>query len=221
MLWACGEKLSPVRSAFVRRQLFFDNRQNLAYIWPVLLPREVDGYAVLFVGGTHPEIIGGDGADFGDHQMWRDLVAQFFHCQNRVNRIWSRDKEFGLQLFAGAGREAHAEMWKAFVPGARNSQLFGAVLRPSATNRMEIFCRWRAAVEIFRCREFVTGFGAALDPDFREFLILPVGKQADAVGAGFDGVEVLFKLAEWKIFVDPLLHRVSGLDVERHFRDHA
>ena len=62
---------------------------------------------------------------------------------------------------------------------------------------------------------------ASLEPDFAEALVLPVGEQADAVGGGFDGVEMLFHLIERKIFVNVLAHLEGRLDVERNFGDDA
>ena len=37
-------------------------------------------------------------------------------------------------------------------------------------------------------------------------LLLPVGEQAHAVAAGFDGIKVLFQLAEGKVFIHVLPH---------------
>src|SRR4029077_5815378 len=69
--------------------------------------------------------------------------------------------------------------------------------------------------------ESVAGFGAGLEPHFAETLVLPVGEEADTVGGGLDGVEVVFQLLERKIFVNVLAHREFGLDVERDRSDHA
>src|SRR5882724_12025528 len=106
-----------MRSRVVWRQLFFDDRQQLAYVRPVLFPGEVDGYAGLFVSGTHPEVVGGYGANFGDHQVRSNLVAEALDREDGIYRFGPWHKEFGLQFFAGAGSEAHTEVWEAFVPG--------------------------------------------------------------------------------------------------------
>ena len=52
-------------------------------------------------------------------------------------------------------------------------------------------------------------------------MVLPVGEEADAVGAGLDGVKVVFHGGEGEIFVDVLAHLVGGLDVEGDFCDYA
>jgi hypothetical protein len=45
---------------------------------------------------AHPEIVGGDGANFGDHQQWADLIAQMFDSENSFDGVFSRDEVFGL-----------------------------------------------------------------------------------------------------------------------------
>ena len=111
----------------------------------------------------------------------RDLVAQFFYSQNRIHCVLPGDEKFGLQFFAGAGGEAHAEVGQTFVPGAGHSELLRAVFGGQLNYGMQVFACRRRAVEIFGRWKFVAGFGTALDPHFRKFLILPVREQADAV----------------------------------------
>ncbi len=67
----------------------------------------------------------------------------------------------------------------------------------------------------------VAGREAALDPDLRGAVILPVGKQAHAVAAGEDLFEMMLQVVEGKILVDGLRHLKCGLHVEGHARDHA
>ena len=61
-----GEKFTPVWAGLKWGEFFFDDGQELADGRPVLFPGEMDGDAGLLVAGAHPEIVGGDGADFCD-----------------------------------------------------------------------------------------------------------------------------------------------------------
>ncbi len=210
-----------MRSWLEGRELFFDERQKFADGGPVLFPGEVDGDARLLVAGAHPEIIGGDGTDFGDEQMRSDLVAEALDGEDGFDGVLARNEIFRLQLFSGAGREAHAEVRQAFVPGAEHAHLLGAVFCGECGNGVKILGGEFGAEEFglgVKARPFSV---AALQPDFAEIVILPVGEKADAVGAGLDGVEVVFHRVEGEIFVDVLAHLVGGLDVERDFCDDA
>ena len=117
--------------------------------------------------------------------------------------------------FAGAGGEAHAEVGEAFVPGAGDTHLLGAVFGGERGDGVKILGGEFGAEEFRLGVEGLAFFVAALHPDFAEILILPVGEEADAVGAGLNGVEVVFHGGEGEIFVDILAHLVGGLDVER------
>ena len=64
-------------------------------------------------------------------------------------------------------------------------------------------------------------FLAAFDPNFANTLVLPVGKKAYAVGAGFDRVKVVFHRKERQVFVHVLPHHVSWLNVECDLCDHT
>ena len=64
LLWTYCEQLPPVRTYVERREFSFDGRQQLAYRDPILFPCEVNGHAWFLITGTHPQIIGGDAADF-------------------------------------------------------------------------------------------------------------------------------------------------------------
>ena len=73
--------------------------------------------------------------------MRSDLVAQALDGENGVDSVLARDEVFGLQFFAGAGREAHAEVRQAFVPRAGHAHLFGAILGGELDDRVKIFRR--------------------------------------------------------------------------------
>ena len=62
---------------------------------------------------------------------------------------------------------------------------------------------------------------AAFDPDLVESLFLPVGKQADAIAAGFDSVKVVFQLTQREIFVHILLHHKGGLNIKSDLGDYT
>ncbi len=53
-----------------------------------------------------------------------------------------------------------------------------------------------------------------LEPDLRGAMVLPIGKDADAVAGGEDGIEVMFELVEGEIFVDGLRDLKCGDDIE-------
>ena len=134
-----GEEFAPVGSRLKGRKFFFDDGEELADGGPVLLPGEVDGDAGLLVAGAHPEVVGGDGADFGDEQVRSDLAAEAFDSENSLYGVLARDEVFGLQFFAGAGSEAHAEVREAFIPGAGDAHLLGAIFGGECGDGVEIF----------------------------------------------------------------------------------
>ncbi len=110
-------------------------------------------------------------------------------------------------------------MWKTIVPGSRHAHLFGTVFGRKFSDGVKIFCGQCGAEELrFGAVSRLTS-DAAFQPDFVDALLLPVGKQADAVGAGLDGVEVILHLPERKIFIDVLAHEESWLKVESYFCD--
>src|SRR4051794_5256933 len=64
-------------------------------------------------------------------------------------------------------------------------------------------------------------FHFAFDPDLGGPVVLPVGKEADAVPASENVVQVLFEMAQWKVFVDSLRYLECGLDFESHSCDYS
>jgi hypothetical protein len=156
-----GEEFAPVGAGLKGGEFFFDDGEELADGGPVLLPGEVDGDAGLLVAGAHPEVVGGDGANFGDEEMRGDLVAEAFDGEDGFDGVLARDEIFGLQLFAGTGREAHAEVREAFVPGAEDAHLLGAVFGGERGDGMEIFGGQLGAEEFGLGVEGLTLFDAA------------------------------------------------------------
>src|SRR5882724_3185654 len=180
----------------------------------------MDGDGILLVGGTHPEVVGSDGANFYDHQVRTDLFVQLFDGEDRFECIFVRHKIFGLQFFAGAGRETHFEMREAVVPRTGNAHLLGTIFGGECGDGVKIFCGARGAEEILRLLDGRLGrIDSMLEPDFVDALVLPVGEEPDAVGSGKNLVEVVFERVEGKIFVDGLGDLISRLDIERHFGD--
>ena len=79
---------------------------------------------------------------------------------------------------------------------------------------MELLLGERCAVELGWHVGFAAGGEAALDPDLRGAVVLPVGEEADAVAAAEDGVEIVLELIEGEVLVDDLRH-LEGRDARR------
>jgi len=124
-----GEEFAPVGSRLKWGELFFDDGEELADGGPVLFPGEMNGGAGLLVAGTHPEIVGGNGADFGDEKVRRDLVAEALNGEYGFDGVLARDEIFRLQFLAGAGGEAHPKVGQALIPGTEDAHLLGAIFR--------------------------------------------------------------------------------------------
>ena len=68
------------------------------YFGPLGLPGEVDGHGGTLVGHAHPEIVGGDGAKFGDEEVGCDVVAELFDGEDRLIGVIAGDEVFGLKF---------------------------------------------------------------------------------------------------------------------------
>src|SRR5260370_20137435 len=88
-----------------------------------------------------------------------------------------------LQLFTSAGREAHAKVRQSFIPRTRNAHLLRTVLGGKFSNGVKILAGEFRSEEFRSCLKRLTLFHAAFEPHFADPLVLPVGKQADAVRA--------------------------------------
>ena len=86
---------------------------------------------------------------------------------------------------------------------------------------MQVFSRELRAEKFRLGLEFEFRICPGLEPDFIHTLLLPVGEQADTVGARFNCIEMLLQLIERKIFINVLPHSKGRLEVERNFRDYA
>ena len=128
---------------------------------------------------------------------------------------------FRLQLFPGAGHEPHAKVRQALKPRTGNAHLLGAVFRRQCRNRVQVDGSELRPIKLGARVKFLPFFDAVLDPQFVDALFLPVGEQADAVSAGFDGIKVFFQLAEGKVLIHILPHHKTGLNVESDFRDYS
>src|SRR2546423_8817447 len=87
---------------------------------------------------AHPEIVGGDGADLGDLNQWRDALADLVDRVECLERVAARDEILGLQFLAGAGGETHSEMGQALVPRTRRAHLLGAMLGGGMDQRVNV-----------------------------------------------------------------------------------
>jgi len=86
-----------------------------------------------------------------------------------------RNKVFGLQLFAGAGRKAHLKVWQAVIPRSGHAHLLGAVFGREFLDRMQISSSQLRPVEFGRRMRLLRFFDAALEPDFVD-VSPPVGE---------------------------------------------
>ena len=81
--------------------------------------------------------------------------------------------------------------------------------------------RWRGTIKICTWGGMRALVNAALDPDLGSAMILPVSKEADAIPACKNIVEVMFELREGEIFIDHLGHLEGWLHLERDLCDYA
>src|SRR6266702_2689067 len=202
------KELSPVRTSFEWRKFVFNDREQFSNRRPILLPGEVNCDARLLVAGAHPKIVRGNGADFRDQQMWAHLFVEPLNRQNGFDGVMARDKVLRLQFLPGAGGKAHAKVWKPLVPRAGNTHLLGTVFRGERCNRMKISgCRFRSE-KFGRGSKSLSLLQAAFDPHLVDILVAPIREHADAVGAGFDGLEVVLDLIQGHVQVNILPHHV-------------
>lgn len=105
---------------------------------PVGFPGEVEGDHVLSAGGAEEEVVGGDVAQFGDKEDFVQFVGEWEEGLEGPWSVGGVDKEFGLEFFAGTGREFEPEVGQTVVPGARQADLSGAVDGIDAFERVEV-----------------------------------------------------------------------------------
>ena len=186
------------------------------------LPGEVDGEGGSLVGHAEPEVVGGDGAELGDVEMWGDAVAELLDGEDCFVGVFAGDEVLGLDLSAAAGGEVEFEVGETLVPGAGDAELLGAAFGGVSGDGVE-FLRGLLCTEELRLKFFrgCAWIEAALDPDLSGLVVLPDGEEADAVAAEKYLVEVMFELGEGEVFVDDLRDLEGGLEVEGGFGDHA
>ena len=105
-------------------------------------------------------------------------------------------------------------MGEALVPGAGDALLFGAGFGGVTGDGVEFLGGEFGSVEIGGEGGGGVALDAALDPDLRGAVVLPVGEEADAVAAEEDVVEVVLELVEGEVFVDGLRDLEGGQEVE-------
>ena len=96
-------------------------------------------------------MVGGDGAQLGNEEERRDLVAEFFNGEDGLVTAVAGDEVLGLQLAAAGGRKVHAEVGHALIPGAGDAALLGAGLGVVAGDGMQLFGAEFCAVEDDDC----------------------------------------------------------------------
>ena len=209
--FAHREELAPVGPDGERCEGALDHRKDGLHGGPVGVPGEVEGEAVLLVGGAEPEFVGGDGAEFTHHQMLGELALHGVERAERGGTILSRHEVFGLELGAGAGREFHLEVRQAQVPWAEDAHLVGGGRRIHDGDGVIGTIGRPGAEEIAGAQR---GIGEALEPDMGDAVAIPVGEGADGVGGRGDGLEVVDIGRERQIDVEVLAHLEAGHDVD-------
>ena len=210
-----------MRSGVEGRQFSFNLGKELTYCRPILLPGEMDGDAILLVCRTHPEIIGGNGPDLRNEQVWANHVAQSFYRENGLDCVTARNEVFRLQFLAGTGHESHSEVWQTRIPGTGHTHLFRAVLGRKFCDWVQVLSRDLRAEQLCLGVELGFGISPRLEPDFIDALLLPVGEQADTVGACLNCIEIVLQLIKREIFINVLPDGKCRLQVEREFGDHT
>ena len=112
-------------------------------------------------------------------------------------------------------------MRQSFIPWASNAHLFGTVLSGQFRNGVQILSSTFRPEEFRRGVKCLPFFHAAFDPNFVDPLVLPVGKQADTISTGLDGIKVLFHFSKRQVFVHVLAHQEGWLNIERDLCDYA
>src|ERR1035437_4911443 len=97
--------------------------------------------------------------------MRSHLTAQTLYSQNRVDGVAARHAVFRLQFFAGARREAHAEVRQAVVPRAGDAHLLRAVRGREFGDRVQVPRRQFSSEKLRRRVESSLISNATLDPD--------------------------------------------------------
>src|SRR5712692_151762 len=166
-------------------------------------------------------MVGGNRTDFRNHQVRANLVAQPLNCENCFDRMLTGHEVLRLQLFTSAGGEAHAKVRHPFIPRARHAHLFRTVLSRKFNNGVQVPGSTFGPEEFRGYVKRLPLFDAALDPNFVDTLVLPVGKETDAVPAGLDSIKVVFHCSERHVLVDVLAHHESWLNIEINLCDYA
>src|SRR5947209_7820786 len=112
-------------------------------------------------------------------------------------------------------------MRQPLVPWPGNALLLGAALRRVACDGVQLLLCKLCAVELRGPCVRVGGSDFALDPNLGGAMVLPVGKQADAVACSKDLIEVVLKGVEGEVLIDGLRHLECGLYVERYARHNS
>src|ERR1043166_9101541 len=149
--------------------------------------------------------------------MWADLLMQFFNCHDCFNSMATRHEVFRLQFLAGAGSESHTEMRKPFVPRSRRAHLRRAIFSRERGDRMKVLASGLRSEKLAWRLVMLSLFDAALEPNFIDAMLLPIGEQADAVRTRHDRLKVLLQFIKRQIFVYILVHLVGRLEIESDF----
>ena len=170
--------------------------------------------AWLTVAGAHSQVIGVNGANLRDQQMWTHLIAQPLDRKDRLDCVAPGQEVFRLKFLPSARGKAHAEVRQPVVPWPGYAHLFRAILGGKLGDWMQVSGSKLGPEEFPGRFESRPAADAALDPDLVDTLLLPIGKQTDAVTARLNFVEVTLHLSEREVLIHVLPHHIGGLNVE-------
>src|SRR5215469_739782 len=136
----------------------------------------MDGDAGLLTTRAHPKVVGGNRPDLRNQQVRANLVTQSLYREYCLDCMLTREQVFRLQFFAGARGKAHPKVRQPFVPGARDSHLFRAVLRRELDDWMQILGRPLRSVEFWGSVEHPATLDSGLQPNLVHPFVSPVGE---------------------------------------------
>ena len=125
------------------------------------------------------------------------------------------DEILGLVLVALDGKSADPGVRQPVEPGAVDAHLRGGAVGLLAHHGAAIAGRGASAEEGGRGR---WDGGEALEPGLIDGVAVPMGEEADAVGAPHQGIEIVGHGLERQAVKDVLAHVEARHEIERHRR---
>ena len=91
-----GEDFGPVGASIIGGELCFNLRKQVHHCVGFELPGEVDGEGWALIRHAHPQVVGSNGAEFGDVEVRGDAVAEGFDSADRLITTIKWHQKFGL-----------------------------------------------------------------------------------------------------------------------------